>query len=179
MPQELIATLEEAKSKAVEISQKLAEASATASQIEEVRAKYKPAALRGAVLFFVLASLAAISNMYEYSLASFLAVFSLTLDTSKKVRGYLAHPLLSALPPCSTVRYCWPSKVHVSLVSHLHTSLSCHARPPCCHFQSVHLLCLASKEHLGLLYHLCMFLATCLTVFSCDRSFFLLAGTQP
>ena len=83
--QELIATLEEAKSKAVEISQKLAEASATASQIEEVRAKYKPAALRGAVLFFVLASLAAISNMYEYSLASFLAVFSLTLDTSKKV----------------------------------------------------------------------------------------------
>jgi len=50
-----------------------------------VRARYKPAALRGAVLFFVLASLAAISNMYEYSLASFLAVFSLTLDTSKKV----------------------------------------------------------------------------------------------
>ena len=84
--QELIGTLEEAKSKAVEISQKLAEASATASQIEEVRARYKPAALRGAVLFFVLASLAAISNMYEYSLASFLAVFSRTLDTSKKVR---------------------------------------------------------------------------------------------
>lgn len=83
--QELIGTLEEAKSKAVEISQKLAEASATASQIEEVRARYKPAALRGAVLFFVLASLAAISNMYEYSLASFLAVFSRTLDTSKKV----------------------------------------------------------------------------------------------
>lgn len=83
--QELIATLEEAKSKAVEISQKLSEASATASQIEEVRARYKPAALRGAVLFFVLASLAAISNMYEYSLASFLAVFSRTLDTSKKV----------------------------------------------------------------------------------------------
>ena len=86
-PQELIGTLEEAKSKAVEISQKLAEASTTASQIEDVRAKYKPAALRGAVLFFVLASLAAISNMYEYSLASFLAVFSLTLDTSKKVQS--------------------------------------------------------------------------------------------
>ena len=69
----------------MEISQKLAEASATASQIEEVRARYKPAALRGGVLFFVLASLAAFSNMYEYSLASFLAVFSRTLDTSKKV----------------------------------------------------------------------------------------------
>ena len=91
MAQELIGTLEEAKSKAVEISQKLAEASATASQIEEVRAKYKPAALRGAVLFFVLASLAGISNMYEYSLASFLAVFSLTLNTSKKVRHCMIH----------------------------------------------------------------------------------------
>ena len=100
--QELIGTLEEAKSKAVEISQKLAEASATASQIEEVRARYKPAALRGAVLFFVLASLAAISNMYEYSLASFLAVFSLTLDTSKKVR--MATSLLrTAVPPACLV----------------------------------------------------------------------------
>lgn len=95
--QELIGTLEEAKSKAVEITQKLAEASATASQIEEVRERYKPAALRGAVLFFVLASLAAISNMYEYSLASFLAVFSLTLDTSKKV-GFLPNNTV----PCST-----------------------------------------------------------------------------
>ncbi|KAL3146422.1 Dynein heavy chain cytoplasmic [Trebouxia sp. C0010 RCD-2024] len=97
--QELIGTLEEAKSKAVEISQKLAEASATASQIEEVRAKYKPAALRGAVLFFVLASLAAISNMYEYSLASFLAVFSLTLDTSKKAPSLEArlHNVVEAL----------------------------------------------------------------------------------
>ena len=118
--QELIGTLEEAKSKAVEISQKLAEASATASQIEEVRAKYKPAALRGAVLFFVLASLAAISNMYEYSLASFLAVFSLTLDTSKKVRapmrlchsdfllccfiGTAAKPVASPLGPCNVLQ---------------------------------------------------------------------------
>ena len=126
MPQELIATLEEAKSKAVEISQKLAEASATASQIEEVRAKYKPAALRGAVLFFVLASLAAISNMYEYSLASFLAVFSLTLDTSKKVCGYVAQLRLCCsvadVWPCSlhhvqvciTFRYCWQPNQYVS-----------------------------------------------------------------
>lgn len=104
MPQELIATLEEAKSKAVEISQKLAEASATASQIEEVRAKYNPAALRGAVLFFVLASLAAISNMYEYSLASFLAVFGLTLDTSKKVQGCVTRLLLSGHALCCMVR---------------------------------------------------------------------------
>lgn len=78
----------------MEISQKLAEASTTANQIEEVRARYKPAALRGAVLFFVLASLAAISNMYEYSLASFLAVFSRTLDTSKKVHASSMHTIL-------------------------------------------------------------------------------------
>ena len=102
--QELIGTLEEAKSKAVEITQKLAEASATASQIEEVRARYKPAALRGAVLFFVLASLAAISNMYEYSLASFLAVFSLTLDTSKKV-GLSPNNDVPCNPQCAAEQF--------------------------------------------------------------------------
>ena len=101
--QALIATLEEAKSKAVEISQKLAEAAVTAQQIDEVRIKYKPAAVRGAVLFFVLASLAAISNMYEYSLGIFLGVCSQTLATSKKVgpcrlpaQPFAWHGVLSA-----------------------------------------------------------------------------------
>lgn len=85
MLQDLIATLEEAKGKAVEISTKLAEAAVTSQQMDEVRVRYKPAAQRGAVLFFVMASLAAISNMYEYSLAAFLTVFRNTLSTSKKV----------------------------------------------------------------------------------------------
>eukprot|EP00878_Enallax_costatus_P022553 GHUV01023932.1.p1 GENE.GHUV01023932.1~~GHUV01023932.1.p1 ORF type:complete len:181 (-),score=43.05 GHUV01023932.1:680-1222(-) len=74
--QELISTLESAKEKAVEISQKLEAAKVTAKEIDEARVRYSSVALRGAVLFFVMASLSVISNMYEYSLGAFLRVFN-------------------------------------------------------------------------------------------------------
>lgn len=74
--QELISTLESAKEKAVEISQKLAAAKVTAKEIDEARVRYSPVATRGAVLFFVMASLSAVNNMYEYSLGAFLKVFN-------------------------------------------------------------------------------------------------------
>lgn len=73
---ELIATLESAKEKAVEISQKLAAANVTAKDIDEARVRYSPVAARGAVLFFVMASLSAANNMYECSLGAFLTVFN-------------------------------------------------------------------------------------------------------
>ncbi|CAG9462277.1 unnamed protein product [Pedinophyceae sp. YPF-701] len=81
---ELISTLEKAKSQAVEIAGKLEQAKLAAAEIDVVRQKYLPAARRGAVLFFVMASLANINVMYEYSLASFLTVFNGSLRHSKK-----------------------------------------------------------------------------------------------
>lgn len=81
---ELIATLESAKVKAVEIAEKLEASRVTAHEIEETRVRYSPVAKRGAILFFVMASLSAITNMYEYSLSSFLSVFNNTLSTSRK-----------------------------------------------------------------------------------------------
>eukprot|EP00951_Prasinocladus_malaysianus_P035121 scaffold359389_cov42-Prasinocladus_malaysianus.AAC.1 len=80
----LIETLEEAKGTAVDISKKLEVANVTKEEIEIVRLRYRPVAKRGSILFFVISSLANITNMYEYSLGSFLTVFSLTLSTSKK-----------------------------------------------------------------------------------------------
>uniref|UniRef100_A0A061RTL5 Dynein heavy chain 1, cytosolic n=1 Tax=Tetraselmis sp. GSL018 TaxID=582737 RepID=A0A061RTL5_9CHLO len=80
----LIETLEEAKGTAVDISQKLESAKRTKEEIEVVRVRYRPVAKRGAILFFVMAGLANITNMYEYSLGSFLTVFRTTLSTSKK-----------------------------------------------------------------------------------------------
>lgn len=56
----------------------------TAAEIEETRVRYSPAAKRGAILFFVIAGLSAITNMYEYSLASFLVVFNGSLHTSRR-----------------------------------------------------------------------------------------------
>ena len=80
----MIATLEKAKASAVDIAEKLQQAKLTAKEIDDVRVKYTGAARRGAVLFFVMAGLANVNKMYEYSLSSFLTVFSNTLATSKK-----------------------------------------------------------------------------------------------
>lgn len=80
---ELIRTLEETKSKASEIAQKLVLANQTSAEVEISRDGYRPAAKCGAVLFFVLAELSTINPMYEYSLSAFLEVFLSSLRKSK------------------------------------------------------------------------------------------------
>ncbi|CAM6084343.1 unnamed protein product [Calypogeia fissa] len=82
--EELVTTLENTKAKATEIFSKLAMARETTKEIETLRSRYFPAAKRGAILFFVLSCLSAINNMYEYSLGSFMEVFTISLDTSPK-----------------------------------------------------------------------------------------------
>nr|WAW84832.1 axonemal dynein heavy chain 10 [Halisarca dujardinii] len=79
---ELVATLEETKTKATEVFQKLEEAAVTAAEIEKLREGYRPAAKRGALLFFVLSDMAAINSMYQYSLTSYLTVFNYSLKKS-------------------------------------------------------------------------------------------------
>jgi dynein heavy chain, axonemal len=82
--EELIATLESAKSKSVEISAKLAQARITKADINKTRAGYTPAAKRGSILFFAIAGLSNINSMYETSLSSFLVVFRRALASAKK-----------------------------------------------------------------------------------------------
>ncbi|KAM5191717.1 dynein axonemal heavy chain 10 [Mantella aurantiaca] len=79
---ELVHTLEETKSKATEVSEKLKLAERTAVDIDKLRDGYRPAAKRGAILFFVLSEMALVNSMYQYSLSSFLAVFDLSLRKS-------------------------------------------------------------------------------------------------
>lgn len=83
---ELIKTLDETKTKAVEISAKLEEASQTKDEISRARSAYTPVAKRGSILYFALAGLALIDSMYESSLDSYLGVFVGALDNAKKVR---------------------------------------------------------------------------------------------
>ncbi|TPX31992.1 hypothetical protein SmJEL517_g04802 [Synchytrium microbalum] len=80
---ELIRTLEETKSKATEIAQKLVLANQTSEEVEISRDGYRPVAKCGAILYFVLSELSAINPMYEYSLSAFLEVFSASLSKSK------------------------------------------------------------------------------------------------
>ncbi|XP_030648846.1 dynein heavy chain 10, axonemal [Chanos chanos] len=79
---ELVHTLEETKSKASEVFEKLKLAEKTSVDIDKLRDGYRPAAKRGAILFFVLAEMAQVNSMYQYSLASFLDVFDFSLRKS-------------------------------------------------------------------------------------------------
>ncbi len=47
----------------MEIAEKLEASKVTAAEIEEARVRYSPVAKRGAILFFAMASLSAITNM--------------------------------------------------------------------------------------------------------------------
>eukprot|EP00965_Chrysotila_dentata_P097363 3218320-Pleurochrysis_carterae.AAC.2 len=80
---ELISTLEQTKVKATEISEKLEEAKVTSSEIDVACASYRPVAKRGSILFFVMASLSTLNNMYELSLALYMVVFLHALAKSE------------------------------------------------------------------------------------------------
>ncbi|GAA6098697.1 dynein axonemal heavy chain 10 isoform X1, partial [Tachysurus ichikawai] len=79
---ELVHTLDETKTKATEVFEKLRLAEHTSADIDTLRDGYRPAAKRGAILFFVLAEMALVNSMYQYSLASFLEVFDFSLRKS-------------------------------------------------------------------------------------------------
>lgn len=66
----------------VQVSEKLALGAKTAVDIEKLRDGYRPAAKRGAILFFVLAEMSTVNSMYQYSLASYLDVFRYSLRKS-------------------------------------------------------------------------------------------------
>nr|XP_034835442.1 dynein heavy chain 10, axonemal [Maniola hyperantus] len=76
---ELVDTLENTKSKAAEVKEKLELAEATTKDIEILRDGYRPVAKRGSILFFVLSDMASVNTMYQYSLSSYLDVFSFSL----------------------------------------------------------------------------------------------------
>ncbi|XP_049877279.1 dynein axonemal heavy chain 10 [Pectinophora gossypiella] len=76
---ELVNTLENTKSKAAEVMEKLELAERTTADIEKLRDGYRPVAKRGSILFFVLSDMAGVNSMYQYSLSSYLDVFSFSL----------------------------------------------------------------------------------------------------
>jgi len=80
----LIDTLNDAKTKSVEIGKALENAKVTTAEIDVSREQYKEVAWRGSILFFSIQGLSNISEMYEYSLNSYMTVFMNALNTSKK-----------------------------------------------------------------------------------------------
>jgi dynein heavy chain len=70
------------KSHSLIIPFRLRLASKTSRDIEKLRDGYRPAAKRGAILFFVLSEMSLINTMYQYSLTSYLDVFEFSLRKS-------------------------------------------------------------------------------------------------
>ncbi|VDQ17255.1 unnamed protein product [Trichobilharzia regenti] len=79
---ELVDTLEETKLKAKEVTEKLELGAKTAIDIDILRDGYRPAAKRGAILFFVLSDMSSVNSMYQYSLTAYLDVFQISLHKS-------------------------------------------------------------------------------------------------
>ena len=107
--------------------EKLQEAEKTTKEIEVLRDGYRPAARRGAVLFFVLSDLAAINPMYQYSLSSYLEVFDLSLRKSLP-DSHLQKRLRNIISTLSLNIYhyaCTGQHLHSKLTSSSFTPLSC------------------------------------------------------
>lgn len=62
----------------------MVEAEVTAKNIDENRENYRMVARRGSVLYFVIADLANIDPMYQYSLEFFTKLFVMRLEKSEK-----------------------------------------------------------------------------------------------
>jgi len=91
---DLIETLEETKSKASEVIEKLSLATTTAIEIDVLRNQFRSAATRGALLFFVLSDMSTINAMYQNSLSSYQNVFKASLKKAmphKKLKKRLMN----------------------------------------------------------------------------------------
>lgn len=80
--EELIAALNQSKLTSNDIVERVRRAEETERQIEVTRQQYLPVAIRGAVLYFVLARLAEIDPMYQFSLRYFKQLFSQSIQSA-------------------------------------------------------------------------------------------------
>ncbi|GBF88264.1 dynein heavy chain axonemal protein, partial [Raphidocelis subcapitata] len=80
----LIATLNNARSTSAAIASRVREAEATERSINEARESYRPAATRASILFFVIADLAAVNPMYQWSLSYFTRLFKSCIASSRQ-----------------------------------------------------------------------------------------------
>jgi len=80
----LVVGLEDTKKTAAEIAEKVAIAKATEIEINTAREKYRPAAARGALLYFIVFVLEKLHPMYQVSLKAFNVVFMFAIAEAPK-----------------------------------------------------------------------------------------------
>lgn len=82
--EELINTLEQSKETSIMINERMREAEQMTKEINASRELYRTVAIRGSVLYFVIANVAMMDFMYQYSLAFFTTLFNRRLKMSAK-----------------------------------------------------------------------------------------------
>jgi len=80
---ELVENLENTKSTAMEIEEKVQEAKITSIKIDEAREFYRPAAARASLIYFIMNDLNKIHPMYQFSLKAFKVVFSKAIERAE------------------------------------------------------------------------------------------------
>ncbi|KAI8620571.1 dynein heavy chain and region D6 of dynein motor-domain-containing protein [Chytriomyces sp. MP71] len=89
--EELINTLNQSKVTSAAIKERVHQAEQTEVQINQAREKYRPVAIRGSVLYFVIATLAEMDPMYQYSLKYFKTLFNQCIAESPKADDLAAR----------------------------------------------------------------------------------------
>jgi dynein heavy chain, axonemal len=80
----LVDALGQSKATWESVTAGLAAAEAAAREADAAAAAYRPVAARGAALYFVLAGLAAVDPMYQFSLDAYRGLFALSLSASPR-----------------------------------------------------------------------------------------------
>ena len=79
----LINNLAASKRTSQTISARMKEAEATTAEIQNARNFYRPVATRGSILYFVIADMANVDTMYQYSLAAFSRLYNMRIEKSQ------------------------------------------------------------------------------------------------
>lgn len=81
---DLINVLDQSKITSAEINERIAQAVIVEKEINETRAGYTQVAVRGSVLYFVIADMANINDMYQNSLEYVKVLFNKAIDSTEK-----------------------------------------------------------------------------------------------
>jgi dynein heavy chain len=77
---ELIQSLEQTKSTAVEVATKVQQAQVTGARLTAAREVFRPVAARGAAMYFIMDTLPLLNRVYCYSMASFMQLLKRGMD---------------------------------------------------------------------------------------------------